>query len=47
MAMELLERIVRDPALRRDCRQQAMQRLGPEGGGDRMANVISELLLNS
>ena len=47
MAMELLERIVRDPALRRDCRQQAMQRLGPEGGGDKMANVISELLLNS
>ena len=47
LAIELLERSVNDPDLRRDCREQAMQRLGPQGGGKRMAGLISELLQKS
>ena len=44
LAVELLERSVNDPDLRRDCREQAMQRLGPQGGGSKMADWISGLL---
>ncbi|MEJ6657191.1 MAG: lipid-A-disaccharide synthase-related protein [Synechococcus sp. ChSW.bin.154] len=47
LAIELLERSVNDPDLRRDCREQAMQRLGPQGGGSKMAAVISGLLQKS
>ncbi len=47
LATELLERSVNDPELQRDCQQQAMQRLGPEGGGDKMAKLIGELLQDS
>ena len=47
LAIELLERSVNDPALRRDCREQAMQRLGPQGGGSKMAGLISGLLQKS
>jgi hypothetical protein len=43
LAIELLERSVNDPDLRRDCREQAMQRLGPQGGGSKMAGLISGL----
>ncbi len=44
LTIELLERSVNDPDLRRDCREQAMQRLGPQGGGGKMAGLISALL---
>ena len=47
LAIELLERSVNDPALRRDCREQALQRLGPQGGGSKMAELISGLLQKS
>ena len=47
LAVELLERSVNDPDLRRDCREQAMQRLGPQGGGRKMAGLISGLLQKS
>ncbi|MDB4683154.1 lipid-A-disaccharide synthase-related protein [bacterium] len=47
LAVELLERSVNDPDLRRDCREQAMQRLGPQGGGSKMADWISGLLEKS
>ena len=47
LAIELLERSANDPGLRRDCREQAMQRLGPQGGGSKMAGVISGLLQKS
>ena len=47
LAIELLERSVNDPALRRECREQAMQRLGPQGGGSKMAGLISGLLQKS
>ena len=47
LAVELLERSVNDPDLRRDCRKQAMQRLGPKGGGSKMAGLISGLLQKS
>ena len=47
LAVELLERSVNDPDLRRDCRKQAMQRLGPQGGGIKMAGLISGLLQKS
>jgi len=47
LAVELLERSVNDPNLRRDCREQAMQRLGPQGGGSKMAGLISGLLQKS
>ena len=47
LAVELLERSVNDPDLRRDCRKQAMQRLGPQGGGSKMAGLISGLLQKS
>ena len=47
LAIELLDRSVNDPALRRDCREQAMQRLGPQGGGSKMAGLISGLLQKS
>ena len=47
LAIELLERSVNDPALRRECREQAMQRLGPQGGGRKMAGLISGLLQKS
>ena len=47
LAIELLERSVNDPDLRRDCREQAMQRLGPQGGGRKMAGLISGLLQKS
>ena len=47
LAIELLERSVNDPALRRDCREQALQRLGPQGGGSKMAGLISGLLQKS
>ena len=44
LAIELLERSVNDPNLRRDCREQALQRLGPQGGGSKMAGLINGLL---
>jgi uncharacterized protein (TIGR03492 family) len=47
LAVELLERSVNDPDLRRECRMQAMQRLGPQGGGSKMAGLISGLLQKS
>ena len=47
LTVELLERSVNDPNLRRDCREQAMQRLGPQGGGSKMAGLISGLLQKS
>jgi uncharacterized protein (TIGR03492 family) len=47
LAIELLERSVNDPDLRRDCREQALQRLGPQGGGSKMAGLISGLLQKS
>ena len=47
LAIELLERSVNDPDLRRHCREQAMQRLGPQGGGRKMAGLISGLLQKS
>ncbi len=47
LAIELLERSVNDPDLRRHCREHAMQRLGPQGGGRKMAGLISGLLQKS
>ena len=47
LAIELLERSVNDPELRRNCREQAMQRLGPQGGGKKMAGLISGLVQKS
>ena len=47
LAIELLERSVNDPDLRRHCREQAMHRLGPQGGGSKMAGLISGLLQKS
>jgi len=47
LAIELLERSVNDPDLRRHCRKHAMQRLGPQGGGRKMAGLISGLLQKS
>ena len=47
LAIELLERSVKDLELRRDCQEQAVQRLGPLGGGGRMADLISGLLQQS
>ena len=47
LAAALLERCVNDPNLRRDCREQARQRLGPHGGGRKMAELITKLLHHS
>ena len=47
LATELLDRCVNDPDLRRDCLEQARQRLGPHGGGRTMAESITQLLQHS
>ena len=44
LAIDLLERSHSDADLQRQCHQQALQRLGPSGGGARMAQAISDLV---
>ncbi len=44
LAIDLLRRSRLDPDLQRQCQQQALQRLGPAGGGARMAQAISDLV---
>ena len=44
LAIDLLERSRSDSDLQRQCHQQALQRLGPAGGGARMAQAISDLV---
>ncbi|QNI86285.1 hypothetical protein SynPROS71_02528 [Synechococcus sp. PROS-7-1] len=44
LAIELLEKSRFDLDLQRQCQQQALLRLGPAGGGARMAQAISDLV---
>ena len=44
MVLDLLERNHQDAELRSICDREAMNRLGPAGGGSRMAASISRLL---
>ena len=47
MVLDLLERSHQDAELRSICDREAMNRLGPAGGGSRMAASISRLLQTS
>ncbi len=44
LILEILERSKNDPKLHKECCEQAMKRLGPEGGARRMAVEISSLI---
>ncbi len=44
LMLEILQRSQSDSALKIDCNQEALRRLGPSGGAQRMANAISNLL---
>ena len=44
LALDLLDRCRSDQQLQQQCRQEAQRRLGPAGGGRRMAAAISALL---
>ena len=46
MIFELLERSQYDVSLKRECQQQALRRLGQEGGARKMAEAISMLSLS-
>ncbi len=47
MVLELLERSQQDADLKFICDREAVNRLGPAGGGSRMAASISRLLQSS
>ena len=44
MTVELLKRSQTDPDLQQQCQKQALQRLGVAGGGQRLAQAITNLL---